>query len=123
MPGTPKQNGVVERRNRTLIDMVRRMMSNSNLPKFLWGETLKTVVHILNRVPSKVVPKTPYELWVGRKPTLYYLHVWGCPVETKIFNPQIKKLDSKTISCNFISYPERSKGFRFYCHGQGPKIF
>ena len=75
MPRTPKQNGVAEQRNRTLIDMVRRMMSNSNLPKFLWGETLKTVVHILNRVPSKVVPKTPYELWVGRKSTLNYLHV------------------------------------------------
>ncbi|RVW44023.1 Retrovirus-related Pol polyprotein from transposon TNT 1-94 [Vitis vinifera] len=67
MPGTPEQNGVVERRNRTLIDMVRSMMSNSTLPEFLWGEALKTVVHILNRVPSKVVPKTPYELWVITK--------------------------------------------------------
>ena len=117
MPGTPEQNGVAERRNRTLIDMVRSMMSNSTLPEFLWGEALKTAVHILNRVPSKVVPKTPYELWVGRKPTLNYLHVWGCPAEAKNFNPQIKKLDSETISCNFIGYPERSKGFRFYCHG------
>ena len=97
-------------------------MSNSTLPEFLWGEALKTTVHILNRVPSKVVPKTPYELWVGRKPTLNYLHVWGCLAEAKFFNPQIKKLDSKTISCNFIGYPERSKCFRFYCHGQGPKI-
>ena len=62
MPGTLEQNGVAERRNRTLIDMVRSMMSNSTLPKFLWGEALKIVVHILNRVPSKDVPKTPYEL-------------------------------------------------------------
>ncbi|RVW24034.1 Retrovirus-related Pol polyprotein from transposon TNT 1-94 [Vitis vinifera] len=54
MPGTLEQNGVAERRNRTLIDMVRSMMSNSTLPEFLWGETLKTTVHILNRVPSKV---------------------------------------------------------------------
>ncbi|RVX16253.1 Retrovirus-related Pol polyprotein from transposon TNT 1-94 [Vitis vinifera] len=65
MPGTPEQNGVAERRNRTLIDMVRSMMSNSTLPEYLWGEALKTAIHILNRVPSKVVPKTPYELWVG----------------------------------------------------------
>ena len=62
MLGTPEQNGVVKRRNCTLIDMVRSMMSNSTLLEFLWGETLKTVVHILNRVPSKVVPNTPYEL-------------------------------------------------------------
>ena len=65
MLGTPEQNGVVKRQNRTLIDIVRSMMSNSTLPEFLWGETLKTAVHILNRVPSKDVPKTPYELWVG----------------------------------------------------------
>ncbi|GJZ86928.1 putative RNA-directed DNA polymerase, partial [Tanacetum coccineum] len=59
---TPQQNGVAERRNRTLMDMVRSMLENSNLPKFLWTEALKTVVHILNRVPSKSVPKTPYEI-------------------------------------------------------------
>ncbi|RVW56871.1 Retrovirus-related Pol polyprotein from transposon TNT 1-94 [Vitis vinifera] len=64
MLGTPEQNGVAERQNHTLIDMVRSMMSNSTLLEFLWGEALKTVVHILNHVPSKVVPKTPYELWV-----------------------------------------------------------
>ena len=117
MPGTPEQNGVAERRNYTLIDMGRSMMSNSTLLEFLWGEALKNVVHILNRVLSKAIPKTPYELWVGRKPTLNYLHVWGCPTEAKNFNRQIKKLDSKSISCNFINYLKRSKGFRFYCHG------
>ena len=51
------QNGVAERRNRTLLDMVRSMLSNSKLPKFLWIEALKTIVYILNRVPTKVVQK------------------------------------------------------------------
>ena len=97
-------------------------MSSSTLHEFLWGEALKIVAHIFNRVPTKVVPKTPYESWVGRKPTLNYLQVWGCLDEVKIFNPQIKKLDFKTLSCYFIGYPERSKCFRFYCHGQSPKI-
>ncbi|GMP36789.1 hypothetical protein CsSME_00008798 [Camellia sinensis var. sinensis] len=122
MPGTPEQNGVAERRNRTLLDMMRSMMSNSSLPDYLWGEALKTAVHVLNRVPSKAVPVTPYELWVGRKPNLNYLHVWGCPAEAKIFNPQIKKLDPRTISCYFIGYPERSKGFRFYCPTHSTRI-
>ncbi|GJZ37120.1 putative RNA-directed DNA polymerase [Tanacetum coccineum] len=85
MSGTPQQNGVAERRNRTLMDMVRSMLANSNLPKFLWTEALKTVVHILNRVPSKSVPKTPYEIWTGRKPSLRYLRVWGCPAEAKLY--------------------------------------
>ncbi|KAI3816586.1 hypothetical protein L1987_16288 [Smallanthus sonchifolius] len=63
MPGTPQQNGVAERRNRTLMNMVRSMLANSELPKFLWTEALKTAVHINNRVPSKSVPKTPFEVW------------------------------------------------------------
>lgn len=62
MPSTPEQNGVAERRNRTLMDMVRSMMSHSKLPDFLWGEALKAAMYILNRVPSKAVPKTPFEL-------------------------------------------------------------
>ena len=78
MLGTLEQNGVLERRNRTQINTVRSMMSSiSTLPKFLWSEALKTAVHILNRVPTKAAPKTHYELWVGRKSTLNYLHIWG----------------------------------------------
>ena len=88
MLGEPQQNGVAERRNRTLMDMVRSMLSYSTLPVEMWMEALKTAAHILNRVPSKSVPKTPYELWFGNKPTLNYLRVWGCPAEAKLFNPQ-----------------------------------
>jgi hypothetical protein len=85
-------------------------------------EGLKTAVHILNRVPSKSVPKTPYEMWTVRKLTLNYLHVWGCPIEARLFNPSIGKLDPKTISCHFIGYPYKSKGFRFYCPDRYIKI-
>jgi hypothetical protein len=77
-------------------------------------EALKTAIHILNRVPSKSVHKTPYELWTGRAPSLAHLRVWGSPAEAKVFNPNIAKLDSKTVSCHFIGYLDRSKGFRFY---------
>ena len=63
MPSTPQQNGIADRRNRAILDMVRCMLVNSSLPKFLWVEALKTATYILNQVPSKYVPKTPYELW------------------------------------------------------------
>jgi hypothetical protein len=76
---------------------------------------VKTAVHILNRVPSKSAPKTPYELWTGQKPPLSYLHVWGCPAKAKIFNPSLRKLDPQIVSCHFITYPAKSKGFCFYC--------
>jgi hypothetical protein len=85
-------------------------------------EALKTVVHILNQVPSKLVPKTPYELWTGRKPTLNYLHVWGCLAEAKLFNPSIEKLCPKTVSYHFIGYPNKSKEFCFYCPDRYTKI-
>ena len=97
-------------------------MSYSMLCINLWMEALKTAIHILNRVPSKSVPKTPYELWTGRKPALNYLHVWGCPAEVKVFNPNIGKLDPKTVSCHFIGYPEKSKGYRFYCPDRHTKF-
>ena len=90
-------------------------MSYSTLPLGLWMEALKTAIHILNRVPSKSVPKTLYKLWTGRVPFLRHLRVWGSPAEAKVFNPNIAKLDPKTVTCHFIGYPDRSKGYRFYC--------
>ena len=96
------------------MDMVRSMMSYSTLPLGLWMEALKTAIHILNRVPSKSVPKTPYELWTGKVPSVSHLKVWGSPAEAKVFNPHIAKLDPKTVTCHFIGYPDRSKGYRFY---------
>ena len=111
-PTLGEKNEVVERRNCTLMDMVRSMMSYSNLPLGLWMEALKTAIHILNRVPSKSVPKTPYKLWTRRVPSLQHFRVCGCPAEAKMFNPNIAKLDPKTVSRHFIGYPDRSKGFR-----------
>jgi hypothetical protein len=67
---------------------------------------IKTAIHILNRVPNKSVSKMSYELWTGHKPSLNYLQVWDYPIEAKIFNPNIGKLDSKTVSYHFIDYPE-----------------
>ena len=122
MPGSPEQNGVAERRNRTLMEMVRSMISRTNLLGFLWGEALKTALYILNRVPTKAVPLTPFELWTGRKPSLNHLKVWGCPAEVKLYNPTLSKLDSRTTRCYFVSYPEHSKGYRFYNPNGGTRI-
>ena len=104
------------------MDMVRRMISYSTLPLSLWMEVLKTSIHILNRVPSKLVPKTPYELWTGRVPSLNHLRVGGSSAEAKVFNPNIRKLDPKTVSCHFIGYLKKSKDFRFYCPDRHTKF-
>ena len=122
MPGTPQQNGVAERRNRTLLDMVRCMLTHSSLPDFLWGDALRTAVYILNQVPSKSVPKTPYELIYGKKPSLRHFRVWGCKAEVRPFIPSTRKLDSKTVSGFFIGYCIGSRGSRFYCPNHSTRI-
>ena len=63
----PQLNGVAERRNRTLLDMVKFMLSYLSLPISFWGYALETIVYLLNRVLSKLVPKIPYEMWKGVK--------------------------------------------------------
>jgi hypothetical protein len=83
----PRQNGMAEGQNYTLMEIVHSMLNNSTLLLSLWMEALKTAAHIINRVLSKSVPKTPYELWTSRKSSINSLHIWGCPSEAKIFNP------------------------------------
>ena len=107
-------NGVAERRNRTLQDMVRSMICHSTLSESLWGEALKAASYILNRVSTKATSKTPYELWTGKKPSRKHMHVWGCPAEAMPYKPNEKILDSKTVSCYFVGYSERSRGYKFY---------
>lgn len=111
-PGTPQQNGVSERRNRTLLEMVRSMMSYASLPISFWGYALETAAYILNLVPSKSIPKSPSELWSGRKPSLNHIRIWGCPAH--VLNKKADKLESKTEVRLFVGYPKETKGSYFY---------
>uniref|UniRef100_A0A2N9H6H8 Integrase catalytic domain-containing protein n=1 Tax=Fagus sylvatica TaxID=28930 RepID=A0A2N9H6H8_FAGSY len=111
-PGTPQHNGVAERRNRTLLDMVRSMMSMSELPVSFWGYALETAIYLLNRVPTKSVPNTPYELWTGKKPSLNHIKIWGCPSHVRKSN--VDKLGPRSDRCLFVGYPKMSTGFYFY---------
>jgi hypothetical protein len=77
------------------------------------GETLLTVCHVLNRVPSKNKEKTPDEEWVGRKPSLSYLRSWGCLAKVNIPIPKKCKLRPKTVDCIFLGYAKWSIGYRF----------
>ena len=75
--GTPQHNGVSERHNRTSLDMVRSMMSLTDLPLSFWGYALETAAFTLNRAPSKSVETTPYELRLSKKPKLSFLKILG----------------------------------------------
>ncbi|KAK9142712.1 hypothetical protein Syun_012112 [Stephania yunnanensis] len=79
-PATPQWNDVFDRRNWTLLNMVRSMMSHEDLLISFWGYALETGAFTLNRVPSKMVDKTPHEIWFGKRPSLYFLKIWDCEV-------------------------------------------
>ena len=119
-PGTPQRNDVSEHHNRTLLDMVRSMMSITDLPLSFWGYALETATFTLNRAPSKSVETTPYELWFGKKPKLSFLKVWGCDAYVKNFH--LDKLKPKSEKCVCIGYPKETVGYTFYHRSEG-KIF
>ncbi|KAL0419084.1 UNVERIFIED_CONTAM: Copia protein [Sesamum radiatum] len=102
--------------------MVRSMMASSKLSKFLWIEALQTAVYILNRVPTKVVSKITFKLFKGWKPSLRHIYIWGYLSEVRVYNPQEKKMDPRTISGYFVGYAERSKGYRFYCPSNSTRV-
>ncbi|KAD4982077.1 hypothetical protein E3N88_18748 [Mikania micrantha] len=110
-PGTPQLNGVSERRNRTLLDMVRSMMCRTNLPHSFWSFALMTAARIVNLAPTKKVNKTPYEIWFGTKPNLSYLRVWGC--DAYVTRDSDDKLDPRGEKVVFVGYHNRS-GYYFY---------
>ncbi|GJU95855.1 retrotransposon protein, putative, ty1-copia subclass [Tanacetum coccineum] len=114
-PYTPQHNGVSERRNRTLLDMVRAMISQTTLPKSFWDYALEFAARILNMIATKKVEKTPYKVWHGQAPKLSYLTVWGCEALDKrdtLTKPN--KLEPKSIKCIIVGYPNETMGYSFY---------
>ena len=115
-PRTPQQNGVVERKNRTLEDMARTMLCESNLPKYFWAEAINTACYILNRALIRpILKKTPYELWNERKPNIKYFHAFGC--KCFIHNNgknNLGKFDAKSDEGIFLGYSTTSKAYRVF---------
>ena len=115
--GTPQRNGVFEHRNHTILDIVRYMMSLTDLPLSFWRYALQKTAFTLNRAPSKSVEMTPYELWFDKKPKPSFLKVWGCDAYVKKFHPD--KIKTKSEKCVFIGYPKETAGYTFYHRSEG----
>ncbi|GAU51653.1 hypothetical protein TSUD_414750 [Trifolium subterraneum] len=112
---TPQQNGVSERKNRTLLNMVRSMLDGKCVPKTFWPEALKWATYVLNRSPTlSVKDMTPEKAWSGSKPTVEHFRVFGCVAFVHIPDSQRKKLDSKSIQCILLGLSEESKGYKLY---------
>ena len=115
IPNCPQQNDVAERLNRTLVEIVRSMLADLELPKSFWVEALATATYLRNRSPTKAVEgKTPYEAFHGVKPKVGHLRVFGCTAYSHIPKHERLKLDDKARKCIFLGYSMNRKGYRLY---------
>jgi len=109
-PHTPQQNGVAERKNRTIMEMARSMLNGKSLPNSFWAEAVNTAVYILNRCTTKAVDgRTPQEAYSGKKPSVAHLKVFGSECFMHIPDEERTKLQPKSRKCIFLGYDMESK--------------
>lgn len=112
---TPQQNGVAERKNRTVMNMVRSMLSAKKIPKCFWPEAINWTFHVLNRSPTLAVKDvTPQEAWSGIKPSVKHFKIRGCLAHAHIPTQKRGKLDNKSSTCIFLGISENTKGYRLF---------
>ena len=112
---TPQQNGVAERKNQTLMNMVRCLLVEGRMPRSFWAEAATWSVHIINRSPTAAVTnKTPEECWTGHKPNVAHFKIFGCVTYVHVPNEKRIKLEDKSYKCVFLGVSEESKAYRLY---------
>ena len=109
VPKTPQQNGVAERMNRTLVEVVCSMLSDAKLP---WAEALSTAVYLCNRSPTTAVQgKTLFEAWTKEKPDVGHLKAFGCLCYAHVAKDERQKFDSKARKCIMLGYGTEIKAY------------
>jgi hypothetical protein len=117
---TLQQNGVVERKNYTLIDMARSMLSKYNVSDSFWAEAINTACHASNRLYChRLLKKTSYELPIGRKPNISYFWVFGCKCYILRKGTRLSKFQSKCDECFLFGYSLSSKAYHVYNQSSG----
>ena len=113
VPDTPQQNGVVERMNRTIMEKVWCMLSNTRLPKSFWSEAASTACYLINRSPSTAIEKkTPLEVWSGTPGNYSELRIFYCPAYSHVDNG---KLEPRSLKCIFLGFKSSVKGYKLWC--------
>ncbi|GKF33737.1 retrovirus-related pol polyprotein from transposon TNT 1-94, partial [Tanacetum coccineum] len=114
-PCTPEQNGVAERRNKTLIEAAKTMLNSIKLPKQFWGEAINTACYTQNRsIIVKRHGKTSYDVFRGRSPDISNFHVFGCPIHIHNHMDHLGKFDEKSDDGFFLGYSLVAKAFRVF---------
>ena len=113
-PYSLASNGVAKRKNKTLIELINAMLTESGTPLHFWGEVILIACHVLNKMPHKKSCTTPFEMWEGHKPNLGYLRVWGCLAYVRLTDHKIPKLGIKATTYAFLGYAINNAAYRFF---------
>jgi hypothetical protein len=114
-PYTPQQNGVVERKNRTLLDMARTMLDEYKTPDRFWAEAINTACYSINQLYLHWIhKKTSYELLTGKKPNVSYFIVFGSKCFILIKRGRNSKFAPKAIEGFLLGYDSNTRAYRFF---------
>jgi hypothetical protein len=119
-PYTPQQNGVVERKNRTLLDMARTMLDEYKTPDQFWAEAIKTACYSINWLyVQRILKKTSYELLTGKKPNVSYFRVFGSKCFILIKRGRNSKFAPKEVEGFLLSYDSNTRAYRVFDKSSG----
>jgi hypothetical protein len=119
-PYTPQQNGVVERKNRTLLDMAKTMLDEYKTPDRFWAEAINIVCYSINRLYlHRILKKTSYELLIGKKPNVYYFRVFGRKCFILIKRGRNSKFAPKAVQGLLLGYDSNTRAYRVFNKSTG----
>jgi hypothetical protein len=119
VPYHPQQNGIAERKNRTICEVAKAMMCDHDLPTSVWAEATSTAIYIQNRSPRAILgEKTPEEAFTGEKPEVEHLRIFGCPIYIHVPKEKRTKMEPSRKKGIFVGYSETSKAYSIYVPGQ-----
>ena len=117
-PYNPEQNGVAERKNRTIVEAARAMLYDQDMPKFLWAEACNTIVYIQNRTPRWALGKiTPEKVFIGKTPEVSHFRIFGSLAYCRIPEEKRNKLDQTVEKGYLVGYSENAKAYKIYLPG------
>jgi hypothetical protein len=115
IPHNPQQNGVAERKNRSIEETMKALMNDQSLSMYLWGEAAMTTIYVQNRSPHRILKDmTPEEAFSGKKPSVEHLRIFGCPIYIHVPKDKRKKLEPSGRKGIFVGYSESSKAYKIY---------
>lgn len=111
---TPEQNDMLERMNRIIVEKARCLLFDADLTKLFWAEAVNTAVYLRNRSVVTGLDKTPMEVWLGKKPDISNIRIFGSKVMVHIPKEKRTKWDKKAKQMTLVGFSDHVKGYRLY---------